>query len=65
MVSGGLVVGYMYVEGMKPLGHWPPFWGILLSGVVFVVVSLVTKPPRDTDHFLSTVEGFVRDRFWS
>jgi len=65
MVSGGLVVGYMYVEGMKPLGHWPPLWGILLSGVVFVVVSLVTKPPRDTDHFLAAVEGFVRDRFWS
>jgi len=65
MVVGGIAVGFMYVEGLKPLGHWPPLWGILLSGVVFVAVSLATKPPLDTDRFLSSVEGFVRDRFWS
>jgi SSS family solute:Na+ symporter len=65
MVVGGLAVGFMYVEGMKPLGHWPPLWGILLSGAVFIAVSLATKPPLDTDRFLSSVECFVKERFWS
>ncbi len=63
MITGGVAVGYMYVRGIKPLGHWPPLWGLLLSGVVFVSVSLLTRRPGGTDYFMKSVNDFVRSHF--
>ena len=65
MIAGGLAVGFMYVQGLKPLGHWPPVWGILVSGAVFIAVSLATRPPIDTEDFFSSVESYIRDSFGS
>lgn len=63
MAAGGLAVGYMYVTGMKPLGHWPPLWGLILSGTVFVSVSLLTRRPESTDHFMDSIREFLSSRF--
>ncbi|MDT8284161.1 MAG: sodium:solute symporter family protein [Thermovirgaceae bacterium] len=63
MITGGVAVGYMYVRGIKPLGHWPPLWGLLLSGAVFVSVSLLTRRPEGTDSFMKSVNDFVRSHF--
>lgn len=65
MLVGGAAVGYMYIYGIKPLGHWPASWGMLISGLVFVAVSLVTKPPENTGSFLSSVAEFIHSRFGS
>lgn len=63
IVAGGCVTGWMYAAGIKPLGQWPPVWGILLSGAVFVSVSLVTKPSPKAGDFLAAVQHEMKGRF--
>lgn len=38
-------------------------WGILISGAVYVLVSLVTPPP--TDEQVEAYHGFLRREFWN
>jgi SSS family solute:Na+ symporter len=47
ILSGALLVLVLQVTGLKPLGWWPGVWGLILCVGVFVVVSLVTRAPRD------------------
>lgn len=56
MVAGGIVTGLMYVTGFYPLGWWPPVWGLILTTVLFVTVSLVGRPPADAGEFIAQVE---------
>lgn len=56
MVVGGIVTGLMYVTGFYPLGWWPPVWGLILTTVLFVAVSLAGKPPADAGEFIAQVE---------
>jgi SSS family solute:Na+ symporter len=54
ILSGALLVLVLQVTGLKPLGWWPGVWGLILCVVVFVVVSLVTRAPRDkAEEFMS------------
>jgi SSS family solute:Na+ symporter len=55
IISGGVLTGILYVTGVKPLGQWPPVWGLLLASIVFVTVSLLTAPPGGTKRFLDSV----------
>lgn len=55
LISGGLVVAVLSLANVKPLGQWPAVWGILVSGTVFVAVSLLTRPPQDTERFFSAI----------
>jgi len=47
-----IVIGWFYVAGLKPLGLWPPVWGLIISTVIYVVVSLLTKPPEKAAEFV-------------
>ena len=47
-----IVIGWFYMAGMKPFGLWPPVWGFIISTVLYVVVSLVTKPPEKASEFV-------------
>lgn len=38
-------------------------WGVLISGVVYVVLSLMTPPP--SDEMIEEYHGFLRREFWS
>jgi SSS family solute:Na+ symporter len=40
------------MAGLKPLGLWPPVWGLIISTVIYVVVSLLTKPPEKAEEFV-------------
>jgi SSS family solute:Na+ symporter len=53
---GGILTGMLYVTGAKPLGCWPPVWGLLLASTVFITVSLFTTPPGRTRGFLESVD---------
>ena len=45
-------------ERYKPRGHWLGVWGILISSALFIIVSLVTTPPREkADEFI----GFLHE----
>jgi len=45
-VVGAIVVLLFQVTGWKPLGWWPGTWGFIVCAILFVVVSLLTKPPK-------------------
>lgn len=47
-----IVIVTLYATGIKPLGWWPPVWGLLISTVIFVIVSLFTKPPVKAAEFV-------------
>jgi SSS family solute:Na+ symporter len=47
IVSGAILVLVLQVTGLRPLGWWPGVWGLVLCIAVFVIVSLVTRPPTD------------------
>ena len=55
IATGGVLTGSLYVAGAKPLGQWPPVWGLLLSATVFLIVSLLTSPPAQAGIFLSSI----------
>ncbi len=46
IVVGGLVATIFQYGGLKPLGLWPGVWSGMISVVLFVVVSLLTKAPE-------------------
>ena len=50
---GAILVLILQITGYKPLGWWPGTWGIIVCTMLFVVVSLATKPPlKKAEEFL-------------
>ena len=47
-----IVTGWFYMAGLKPLGLWPPVWGLIISTVIYIVVSYLTKPPEKASEFV-------------
>jgi len=64
MAAGAIVTGALYLGKVNPLRQWPPLWGLAVSLVVFVLVSLVTRPDANGSAFIETVEADVRETFW-
>jgi SSS family solute:Na+ symporter len=63
MIIGGMVTGFLYFSRVKPLGHWPAVWGGLICLVVFIVISLVTKPPVEkAEEFLGYLKEWLKER---
>ncbi len=56
MIIGGVLTAVMYLTNFYPLGWWPPVWGIGITTLLFVVISLVTTPPEGAEEFLSDLE---------
>lgn len=52
IVISAIIIVTFYFTGIKPLGWWPPVWGLLISAVLFVVISLLTKPPKKATEFV-------------
>lgn len=57
MVVGAVLTGALYITGWYPLGWWPSVWGGAVTTVLFVVVSLATRPPAGAAAFLDGVVG--------
>ena len=47
MIVGAILVLIFQVTGERPLGWWPGVWGFVVCVPLFVIVSLLTKPPKD------------------
>ncbi len=46
IVVGGLVATIFQYGGLRPMGLWPGVWSGMISVVLFVVISLLTKAPE-------------------
>jgi SSS family solute:Na+ symporter len=57
-IAGAIVVLVFQLTGERPLGWWPGTWGFIVCAVLFVVVSLCTRPPKDkAEEFI----GYLRE----
>jgi len=54
MVVGGILTGVMYAQGVKPFGWWPSVWGLGVTTLLFVAVSLFTDRPIKADEFVDS-----------
>jgi SSS family solute:Na+ symporter len=58
-VVGAIVVLLFQVTGWKPLGWWPGTWGFIVCVILFIGVSLATKPPRaKAEEFI----GYLKEK---
>jgi SSS family solute:Na+ symporter len=57
-ITGAIVVLIFQITGLKPLGWWPGTWGFIACAVLFVGVSLSTRPPKEkAEEFI----GYLRE----
>ncbi len=63
MAVGGLFTASLYIAGESyyPLGWWPSFWGLLVTVIIFVIVSLITQPPEDTEEFFEEIDEGIKE----
>jgi SSS family solute:Na+ symporter len=58
-IVGAIVVLLFQVTGWKPLGWWPGTWGFIVCVILFIGVSLATKPPRaKAEEFI----GYLKEK---
>jgi len=58
-IVGAIVVLLFQVTGWKPLGWWPGTWGFIVCVILFIGVSLATKPPREkAEEFI----GYLKEK---
>jgi len=58
-VVGAVVVLLFQLTGWKPLGWWPGTWGFIVCVILFVGVSLATKPPKKkAEEFI----GYLKEK---
>ena len=55
MAVGGTLTGIMYVSNYYPLGWWPSVWGFGITSFLYVMVSLLTERPENTEKFFADV----------
>ena len=57
VLGGGTVVVWAQLTGARPLGFWPGVWGLVVATVLFVGVSLLTRPaPARVPEFQQAVQ---------
>ncbi len=57
VIAGGIVATVLQYSGFFPLGLWPGVWSGLISTVLFIGVSLLTRPPEQkAEEFLSYLQ---------
>lgn len=57
MSAGGVVTAVMYLADIYPFGWWPSVWGGALTTLLFVGVSLATRPPESAGEFIDWLNG--------
>ncbi len=62
ILAGGAIALWFQLTGLRPLGHWPGVWSIVVATAVFVGVSLVTKPPLEkAKEFLEYIDSSLKE----
>ncbi len=52
IVGAGALVLASFVTGIKPLGLPPGLWGLPVAALLYIAISLVTRPPRHGAQFM-------------
>src|SRR5690606_4309826 len=63
VVVGGLLVIFLELTRIKPLGLASGIWGLAASTLLFVVVSLVTEAPATkSERFVGDIRRWIREK---
>lgn len=63
ILAGGFIAFWFQFGGIRPLGLWPGVWSAAVSVVLFVAVSLFTKPPVEkAEEFLGFLQKALQDK---
>jgi len=63
MVVGAIITATLYITKCYPLGHWPGVWGGITSSVVFIGISLLTRPPRKkAEEFINYLDKTLLEK---
>lgn len=63
VVVGGLLVIFLELTRIKPLGLASGIWGLAASTLLFVVVSLVTEAPAaKAERFVGDIRRWIREK---
>ncbi|MCL6479101.1 MAG: sodium:solute symporter family protein [Peptococcaceae bacterium] len=63
ILVGGIVAFLFQFGGIKPLGWGPGVWSGITSAALFIIVSLLTTPPREkAEEFISYVNGALKEK---
>ena len=63
ILAGGVVAFYFQFGNLFPLGWWPGIWSGIVSAVLFIVVSLLTKPPLEkAGEFLGYLQEALKEK---
>jgi SSS family solute:Na+ symporter len=63
ILVGGIVAFYFQFGRVFPLGWWPGVWSGIIATVLFIVVSLLTKPPKEkADEFLGYLNDALKEK---
>ncbi len=61
VIIGGLVVFFFELTQIKPLGLASGLWGISISTILFIVVSLFTKAPEEkAEEFIGYIQNEIK-----
>jgi len=47
ILIGGILIGLGYIFNIKIFGFGPGVWGIFITTLIFILVSVFTKPPKE------------------
>jgi len=57
-ITGAIVVLVLQLTGWRPMGWWPGTWGFIVCVILFIGVSLSTRPPKEkAEEFI----GYLRE----
>jgi SSS family solute:Na+ symporter len=62
MAVGGAITAVMYLANIYPLGWWPSVWGLLITSILFVAITLFTTPPRGAGEFIDNLERELTEK---
>ncbi|MFZ5648643.1 MAG: sodium:solute symporter family protein [Bacillota bacterium] len=63
IVVGGIIAFWFQFGGVKPLGWGPGVWSGIVSASLFIIVSLLTAPPREkAEEFIGYINSMLKEK---
>ncbi len=63
IVIGSITAITLQFSGWKPLGHWPGIWTLLITTILFILISLFTDEPKEkANKFINYVNTELEEK---
>ncbi len=63
IIAGGVIAFWFQFGDIRPLGWWPGIWSGIVSSSLFILVSLLTKPPAEkASYFVKSINKLLKEK---